>query len=61
MSFELEQAKRNWNREVDAETARLIDEGVPPHKAATRAESIVSMRRQQRVMRDRILGRENGA
>lgn len=40
-----ESASRDWAREVDAESARLIERGVPPYDAIEQARRIVSRRR----------------
>ena len=44
-----QRAVDEWNREVDAEMARLIERGVPPWKAATKAQETVQQRREQRA------------
>ncbi len=40
-------ASDEWNREVDAEAARLVEEGTPPYEAVKRATEAVSRRRRQ--------------
>ena len=40
-----QRAVDEWNREVDTEMIRLIERGMPPHRAATRAQQIVEARR----------------
>lgn len=41
-------AVEEWDREIDEETARLIEDGVPPFNAAERARDNVSRRRAQK-------------
>ena len=42
-----QRAVDEWNREVDTEMIRLIERGMPPHGAATRAQQIVEARRSE--------------
>lgn len=49
---------RAWDIEVDAEMARLIEEGVPPFDAAGRARDIVSRRRRKASRRPSVGGGE---
>lgn len=44
----LQDATREWEREVEAEAVRLIESGTPPFDAVHRARNIVSDRRRQR-------------
>ena len=48
MQPEAQRAIDSWNQEVDAEMARLIERGVPPHEAANRAQKHVSDKRRRR-------------
>lgn len=41
-------AARRWDNEVDAEAARLVEEGIPPFEAMRRATEIVSQRRKHK-------------
>ena len=43
---DLQDAIRQWDREVEIEAVRLIESGVPPYDAIKRAGDIVSQRRQ---------------
>ena len=45
MNYDAQAAVADWNREVDAEMARLIRSGTPPFQAAGEAQRIVSDRR----------------
>ena len=49
MRSEAQRAIDSWNQEVDAEMARLIERGVPPHDATKRAQKHVSDKRSRRA------------
>jgi len=42
---QFEEAKREWESEVDTEAARLVKQGIPPFDALEQARRNVSMRR----------------
>lgn len=47
MNYAVREALAQWDREVDAEMVKLIERGVPPFDAASRARDIVSARRSE--------------
>jgi hypothetical protein len=55
MSYAYEVAE--WQKEVDAEAARLVREGTPPGDAMKQAESIVKLRRQAAARRESRVGK----
>lgn len=44
-SWKLHEAIRKYTREVESETIKLIERGVPPYDAAEQAKRIVAVRR----------------
>ncbi len=51
MNFDLQQAIRDWNREVEREATELIEAGVPPFEAMEKAKQIISARRRNKKAR----------
>jgi hypothetical protein len=51
MNHELDHEIQQWDREVDAEAARLIREGASPLEAAMQASDNVSKKRQKEARR----------
>ena len=49
MNFETQRVLDEWNREVEAEMRDLIERGVPPWNAASRANKNVQQRRAAKV------------
>ena len=45
MDHDVQEATHKWNREVNEEIVRLIEQGVPPFDAADKARDNVSRRR----------------
>jgi hypothetical protein len=52
MHYKTRDAIREWDLDVDLETARLIREGTPPYDAVEQAKKIVSRRRMKKAQKD---------
>jgi hypothetical protein len=46
MNYELKDAIKKWDADVEAEAVKLIQNGVPPYDAMERARNTISRRRQ---------------
>lgn len=60
MNFTVQQAIRKWDAEVDRETVRLIEAGVPPFDAVEQARKIVERRREAAAAQPGDTGGEHG-
>ena len=49
MNYFLQKALADWHSEVDIEMAKLIESGVPPFDAATKAASNIMARRRRKA------------